>query len=35
MKAKSKLDEAVVVRDGYYAELYRKQTLEEEIAEIA
>jgi cell division transport system ATP-binding protein len=27
--------EALVVRDGYYAELYRKQTLEEEIAEIA
>jgi ATP-binding cassette subfamily B protein len=27
--------EALLVRDGYYAELYRKQTLEEEIAEIA
>ena len=27
--------EALVARDGYYAELYRKQTLEEEIAEIA
>ena len=27
--------EALVARDGYYAELYRKQTLEEEIEEIA
>jgi len=27
--------EALVAHDGYYAELYRKQTLEEEIAEIA
>jgi ATP-binding cassette subfamily B protein len=27
--------ESLVAHDGYYAELYRKQTLEEEIAEIA
>jgi ATP-binding cassette subfamily B multidrug efflux pump len=27
--------EVLLARDGYYAELYRKQTLEEEIAEIA
>jgi hypothetical protein len=31
----SEARDALLARDGYYADLYRRQTLEEEIEEIA